>query len=113
MRSLFFFFFSSRRRHTILQGDWSSDVCSSDLLQELKANPKRAAVGTIVEAQLDKNRGAIATAIVQTGTLHVGDVIVVGETFGKVRALEDEGGKRVTKAGPSTPVVVLGLSAVP
>jgi len=82
-------------------------------LQELKANPKRAAVGTIVEAQLDKNRGAIATAIVQTGTLRVGDVIVVGETFGKVRALENEEGKRVTKAGPSTPVVVLGLSAVP
>jgi len=82
-------------------------------LQELKANPKRAAVGTIVEAQLDKNRGAIATAIVQTGTLRVGDVIVVGETFGKVRALENDQGKRVTKAGPSSAVVVLGLSAVP
>ena len=78
-------------------------------LQELKANPKRAAVGTIVEAQLDKNRGAVATAIVQTGTLHVGDVIVVGETFGKVRALEDEAGKRLQKAGPSSAVVVLGL----
>ncbi|HEX2754660.1 MAG TPA: translation initiation factor IF-2 [Candidatus Limnocylindrales bacterium] len=82
-------------------------------LQELKANPKRAAVGTIVEAQLDKNRGAIATAIVQTGTLRVGDVIVVGETFGKVRALENDEGKRITKAGPSSAVVVLGLSAVP
>jgi translation initiation factor IF-2 len=82
-------------------------------LQELKANPKRAAVGTIVEAQLDKNRGAVATAIVQTGTLRVGDVIVVGETFGKVRALENDEGKRVTKAGPSCAVVVLGLSAVP
>jgi translation initiation factor IF-2 len=82
-------------------------------LQELKANPKRPAVGTIVEAQLDKNRGAIATAIVQTGTLRVGDVIVVGETFGKVRALENDDGKRVTKAGPSSAVVVLGLSAVP
>ena len=82
-------------------------------LQELKANPKRPAVGTIVEAQLDKNRGAIATAIVQTGTLRVGDVIVVGETFGKVRALENDEGKRVTKAGPSSAVVVLGLSAVP
>ena len=82
-------------------------------LQELKANPKRAAVGTIVEAQLDKNRGAVATAIVQTGTLSVGDVIVVGETFGKVRALENDAGKRVTKAGPSSAVVVLGLSAVP
>ncbi len=82
-------------------------------LQELKANPKRPAVGTIVEAQLDKNRGAIATAIVQTGTLKVGDVIVVGETFGKVRALENDEGKRITKAGPSSAVVVLGLSAVP
>jgi translation initiation factor IF-2 len=82
-------------------------------LQELKANPKRAAVGTIVEAQLDKNRGAIATAIVQTGTLKVGDVIVVGETFGKVRALENDEGKRITKAGPSSAVVVLGLSSVP
>jgi translation initiation factor IF-2 len=82
-------------------------------LQELKANPKRAAVGTIVEAQLDKNRGAVATAIVQTGTLRVGDVIVVGETFGKVRALENEAGKRIPKAGPSSAVVVLGLSAVP
>jgi translation initiation factor IF-2 len=82
-------------------------------LQELKANPKRAAVGTIVEAQLDKNRGAVATAIVQTGTLRVGDVIVVGETFGKVKALENAEGKRVPKAGPSSAVVVLGLSAVP
>ncbi len=82
-------------------------------LQELKANPKRPAIGTIVEAQLDKGRGPVATAIVQTGTLRVGDVIVVGETHGKVRALEDEAGKRVTKAGPSTPVVVIGLSEVP
>ena len=82
-------------------------------LQELKANPKRSAVGTIVEAQLDKNRGAVATAIVQTGTLRVGDVIVVGETFGKVRALEDEAGKRLQKAGPSSAVVVLGLQSVP
>ncbi|HEY3162881.1 MAG TPA: translation initiation factor IF-2 [Candidatus Limnocylindrales bacterium] len=82
-------------------------------LQELKANPKRAAVGTIVEAQLDKNRGAIATAIVQTGTLRVGDVIVVGETYGKVRALENDEGKRIPKAGPSSAVVILGLSAVP
>ena len=82
-------------------------------LQELKANPKRAAVGTIVEAELDKGRGPVATAIVQTGTLKVGDVIVVGETFGKVRALEGGTGKRVTKAGPSTAVVVLGLADVP
>jgi translation initiation factor IF-2 len=82
-------------------------------LQELKANPKRSAIGTIVEARMDKGRGAVATALIQTGTLHVGDVIVVGETFGRVRALENEHGKRVSKAGPATPVVVLGLSEVP
>jgi translation initiation factor IF-2 len=82
-------------------------------LQELKANPKRPAVGTIVEAELDKGRGAVATALVQTGTLKVGDIIVVGETFGRVRALENDKGKRVTKAGPATAVVVLGLADVP
>jgi translation initiation factor IF-2 len=82
-------------------------------LQELKANPKRPAIGTIVEAELDKGRGPVATAIVQTGTLRVGDVIVVGETFGKVRALENSAGKRVPKAGPSSAVVVLGLAEVP
>jgi translation initiation factor IF-2 len=82
-------------------------------LQELKANPKRSAIGTIVEAKLDKGRGPVATALVQTGTLKVGDIIVVGETFGRVRALENDLGKRVTKAGPSSAVVILGLSDVP
>jgi len=82
-------------------------------LQELTANPDRPAVGTIVEAQMDKNRGAIATALVQTGTLKVGDIIVVGETFGRVRALENDRGKRVKVAGPASAVVVLGLSEVP
>ncbi|HTC85714.1 MAG TPA: translation initiation factor IF-2 [Candidatus Acidoferrum sp.] len=82
-------------------------------LQELKANPKRPAIGTIVEAELDKGRGPVATAIVQTGTLRIGDVIVVGETFGKVRALESSTGKRVQSAGPSSAVVVLGLADVP
>ena len=82
-------------------------------LQELKANPKRPAIGTIVEAELDKGRGPVATALVQTGTLRVGDVIVVGETYGKVRALENDLGKRITKAGPSSPAVVLGLADVP
>jgi translation initiation factor IF-2 len=84
----------------------------ADLL-ELKANPKRPAIGTIVEAELDKGRGPVATALVQTGTLRVGDVIVVGETYGKVRALENALGKRITKAGPSSPAVVLGLADVP
>jgi translation initiation factor IF-2 len=82
-------------------------------LQELKANPKRDAIGTVIEAQLDKGRGPVATLIVQTGTLRVGDVVVVGNTFGKVRALENAAGKRVSKAGPSSAVVVLGLSDVP
>jgi translation initiation factor IF-2 len=82
-------------------------------LQDLKANPKRPAIGTIVEAELDKGRGPVATALVQTGTLRVGDVIVVGETYGKVRALENALGKRITKAGPSSPAVVLGLADVP
>jgi translation initiation factor IF-2 len=82
-------------------------------LQELKANPKRSAIGTIVEARMDKSRGPIGTVLVQTGTLNVGDVIGVGETFGRVRALEDEHGKRMKKAGPATPAVILGLSEVP
>ena len=82
-------------------------------LQELKANPKRDAVGTVIEAQLDKSRGPVATLIVQTGTLRVGDVAVVGNTFGKVKALENAAGKRVPKAGPASAVVVLGLADVP
>ena len=82
-------------------------------LQELKANPDRPAIGTIVEAQMDKSRGAVATALVQTGTLRVGDIIVVGETFGRVRALENDRGKRVKQAGPASAVVILGLSEVP
>jgi translation initiation factor IF-2 len=82
-------------------------------LQELKANPKRSAIGTIVEARMDKARGPVGTVLVQTGTLNVGDIITVGETFGRVRALEDEHGKRIKKAGPATPAVILGLSQVP
>ena len=82
-------------------------------LQELTANPDRPAIGTIVEAELDKARGAVATALIQTGTLKVGDIIVVGETFGRVRALENDRGKRVKAAGPASAVVVLGLSEVP
>jgi translation initiation factor IF-2 len=82
-------------------------------LQELKANPKRRAVGTIIEAELDKNRGPVATVVVQTGTLRVGDTIVAGTSMGKVRALENEAGKRIPKAGPATAAVLLGLSEVP
>jgi len=82
-------------------------------VQELKANPKRAAIGTVVEAELDKGRGPVATVLVQTGTLNVGDVVVVGETYGRIRALENSRGERVKKAGPSSAVVVLGLGDVP
>jgi translation initiation factor IF-2 len=82
-------------------------------LQELRADPARAAIGTIIEAQLSKGRGAVATAVVQTGTLRVGDVIVAGETWGKVRALETASGKRLPKVGPASAVVVLGLQDVP
>ncbi len=82
-------------------------------LQELKANPKRDAIGTVIEARLDKGRGAVATIIVQTGTLRVGNVVVAGNTFGKIKALENSLGKRITKAGPATAAVILGLSEVP
>lgn len=82
-------------------------------LLELKANPNRPAKGTIIEAQLDKARGPIATVLVQTGTLRVGDIILAGQYFGRVRALLDERGKRIEQAGPSQPVQVLGLSGVP
>nr|WP_294847826.1 translation initiation factor IF-2 [uncultured Sphingomonas sp.] len=80
---------------------------------ELKANPDRAAEGAVIEAKLDKGRGSLATVLVQRGTLNVGDVIVVGAASGKVRAMLDDHGKQVKTAGPSTPVEVLGLSAVP
>lgn len=82
-------------------------------MQELKANPNRNAVGTIVEAQLDKGKGPLATVLVQKGTLQVGDIVVSGSSFGRVRAMLDDKGKRVKKAGPSMPVVILGLSEVP
>ncbi|KAJ6691241.1 TRANSLATION INITIATION FACTOR IF-2 CHLOROPLASTIC [Salix koriyanagi] len=82
-------------------------------LQELKANPDRNAKGTVIEAGLDKSKGPVATFIVQNGTLKRGDVVVCGQAFGKVRALFDDGGKRVDEAGPSIPVQVIGLSNVP
>jgi translation initiation factor IF-2 len=82
-------------------------------LQELKANPKRPAIGTIIEAEMDKGRGPVATVVVQTGTLRIGDIVVVGKTHGKIRALENAAGKRTQKAGPSSAVVVLGLGEVP
>lgn len=80
---------------------------------ELKANPKRNARGLVIEAQLDKGRGAVATVLVQKGTLKVGQPIACGSCFGKVRAMIDDQGRRVKEAGPSTPVEILGLSSVP
>lgn len=80
---------------------------------DLKANPKRKARGTIIEAQLDKGRGPVATVLVQSGTLQVGDSIVAGCAYGRVRAMVDSTGKPVKKATPSTPVEILGLSEVP
>jgi len=82
-------------------------------LQDLRANPKRAAAGTIIEAELDKGRGPVATVIVQKGTLRIGDLVVVGSTHGKIRALENAAGRRIPKAGPSAAAVVLGLAEVP
>lgn len=82
-------------------------------MKELKANPNKNARGAIVEAQLDKGRGPVATVLVQNGTLQVGDPIVAGSAYGKIRAMTDDKGRRVKKAGPSTPVEILGLSEVP
>ena len=82
-------------------------------MQELKANPNRDARGVIIEAQLDKGRGPVATVLVQNGTLRIGDYIVAGTTFGRVRAMINDRGDNVKKAGPSVPVEVLGLSDVP
>ncbi len=82
-------------------------------LGDLKANPKRAAVGTVLEAELDKGRGPVATILVQEGTLHIGDTVIAGPILGKVRALIDDRGRHVKAAGPSIPVEVLGLAALP
>ncbi|HAK88457.1 MAG TPA: translation initiation factor IF-2 [Nitrospiraceae bacterium] len=82
-------------------------------VMELKANPNRAALGTIVEAKLDRGRGPVATVLVHSGTLKIGDAFVAGTTSGKVRALIDDTGKRIINAGPSTPVEIIGFSEVP
>lgn len=82
-------------------------------VEEYKANPNRKAIGTVIEAQLDKGRGSVATLLVQNGTLKVGDPIVVGNTYGRVRAMVNDLGRRVKEAGPSTPVEITGLSDVP
>lgn len=87
-------------------------VLEADLL-ELKANPRRKAVGTVIESSLDKGRGYVATVLVQTGTLHVGDVMLSGSHTGRVKAMFNERGKRIEEAPPATPVLVLGLNGAP
>lgn len=119
--------------HELIPEDWGGDTIMvpvsahqktgiSDLLemillvaemQELKANPNLSAHGTIIEAQLDKGRGPVATVLVQRGTLHIGDTIIAGTSYGKVRAMINDRGEKVKKALPSTPVEVLGLNDVP
>ncbi|RST75519.1 translation initiation factor IF-2 [Siminovitchia acidinfaciens] len=100
-----------------LQGEGIDSLLEMVLLvsevEELKANPKRPALGTVIEAQLDKGRGSVATLLVQDGTLKVGDPIVAGNTFGRVRAMVNDIGRRVKEAAPSTPVEITGLSDVP
>ena len=87
-------------------------LLTSEVL-ELKANPNRAARGLVIEAQLDKGKGSVATVLVQKGTLHVGDAIAAGSAHGRVRAMMDDKGRRVKEAGPSQPVEILGLNDVP
>ncbi len=87
-------------------------ILTADMM-ELKANPDRAAKGTVIEARLDQGRGPVATVLVQNGTLHVGDIVVAGTTVGRIRAMMNERGERVTSAGPSVPVEVTGLNEVP
>ena len=87
-------------------------LLEADVL-ELKANPNKQAKGTVIEARLDKSKGAIATMLVQRGTLDVGDTIVVGSSIGRIRAMKDDKGRNVKAAGPSTPVEIMGLTEVP
>ena len=100
-----------------LAGDGIDDLLESVLLvaelEELKANPDRAAIGVVLEAATDPRRGIAATILVQTGTLHRGDVIRAGLAYGRIKAMTDSSGRQLREAGPSTPVTVLGLSEVP
>ena len=82
-------------------------------LQNLQANPDREAYGTIIESKVEKGRGNVATVLVQTGTLKIGDIVTVGQTFGRVRALQNAAGRRVKEAGPATAVEIIGLQDLP
>lgn len=100
-----------------IKGDGIDELLEMILLvaemEELKANPDKPAFGTVIDAQLDKGRGAVASLLIQEGTLSVGDPIVVGNTYGRVRAMVNDVGQRIQKAGPSTPVEIIGINAVP
>ena len=100
-----------------LNGDGIEDLLEMITLvsevEELKANPERTAIGTVIEAELDKSRGALASILVQDGTLEQGDSIVVGHTYGRVRTMTNDLGQNIKKAGPSTPVEITGLQDVP
>jgi translation initiation factor IF-2 len=82
-------------------------------VNELKANPDKGAQGVVIEAQVDPNRGPLATLLVQSGTLSLRDVVVAGSTYGRIKAMQDDRGKRIRRAGPSTPVEIMGLMGVP
>ena len=87
-------------------------ILTAEML-ELRANPNRAAKGTVIEARLDKNRGPIATLLVQNGTLHKGDLIIAGTAVGRVRVMTDDKGRTISDAGPSIPVEITGLAETP
>ena len=102
----------SAKKHENIDQLLEMVLLEADVL-ELKANPNKQAKGTVIEARLDKAKGAIATMLVQRGTLDVGDTIVVGSSIGRIRAMKDDKGKSVKAAGPSTPVEIMGLTEVP
>ena len=102
----------SAKNHTNIDQLLEMVLLEADVL-ELKANPHKQAKGVVIEAKLDKNRGAIASILVQRGTLDVGDTVVVGSSIGRIRSMIDEKGKKIKKAGPSTPVEIMGLTEVP
>lgn len=124
---------SSLLEHELVLEDFGGDVLSVEVsaktgqnleklldaimlqseVQELRANPERKAAGIVVEAQVDKGKGAISTLLVQKGTLKIGDLVIAGEVYGWVRAMMDDSGKKIDSAGPSTPVAVLGLGGAP
>lgn len=102
----------SAKKHMNIDHLLEMVLLTADIL-ELKADPDRQAKGTVIEAKLDKNRGPVATLLVQRGTLKVGDSVITGTTVGRIRAMVDDKGKAIKSAGPSTPVEILGLSEVP